>query len=246
MQIGIPGCDVDVACQLACYGFGDSLLQAALMLPFLQFMEYIANWCRDLCDALSTDPCGYLQQLHHGLAQVIQSELLQFPDLPALALYASPLTSWSMLRFHRNMYFSLTIVFLLRVRSWTLCAQWMCHILPGLAYLVLPFPVSRATGSCTRTFPFPFRMFSYLYQYELTTRHRILVCFPFPLWCCRLVSLCLVLTSFSVCVVDSSPYVSCLCLSPLCCRLVSMLTFTAYAFPFVVCRLVSHLVIFGL
>ena len=95
MQIGIPGCDVDVACQLACYGFGDSLLQAALTLPFLQFMEYVANWCCDLCDALSTDPCGYLQQLHHGLAQVIQSELLQFHDLPALALYASLLTSWS-------------------------------------------------------------------------------------------------------------------------------------------------------
>jgi len=95
MQIGIPGCDVDVACQLACYGFGDSLLQAAFMLPFLQFMEYIANWRRDLCDALSTDPRGYLQQLHRGLAQVIQLELLQFPDLPAVALYASPLTSWS-------------------------------------------------------------------------------------------------------------------------------------------------------
>ncbi|KIM66084.1 hypothetical protein SCLCIDRAFT_56409, partial [Scleroderma citrinum Foug A] len=94
-NVGIPGCDVDVACQLACYGFGDSLLQAALMLPFLQFMEYIVNWCCNLCDALSTDPRGYQQQLHHGLTQVIQSELLQFPDLPAVALYASPLTLWS-------------------------------------------------------------------------------------------------------------------------------------------------------
>jgi len=95
MQIEIPGCNVDVACQLACYRFGDSLLQAAFTLPFLQFMEYIANWHCDLCNALSTDPHGYIQQLHHGLAQVIQSELLQFPDLPAVALYAILLTSWS-------------------------------------------------------------------------------------------------------------------------------------------------------
>ena len=39
----------------------------------------------------------------------------------------------------------------------------------GLAYLVSPFPVSRATGSGTHMFPFPFHMFSYLYEYVLST-----------------------------------------------------------------------------
>jgi len=95
MQVGIPGCNVDVACQVACYGFGESLLQAATTLPFLDFMEYVAEWRRDLCDALSTDPRGLLQQKHPGVAQVIKSELLPFPDLTAVALYADPLTSWS-------------------------------------------------------------------------------------------------------------------------------------------------------
>ena len=52
-------------------------------------MEYAATWRRDVCNVLSTNPCGC------GLARVIQSELLPFPDLTALALYASPLTSWS-------------------------------------------------------------------------------------------------------------------------------------------------------
>ena len=70
-----------------------------------------------------------------------------------------------MLRFHRTYYF-LTIVFLfLRVRSRTLCAQWTCHVFSRLGYLVFPFPVSRATGSCTHTFPFP----SYVFPFTCTT-----------------------------------------------------------------------------
>ena len=95
MQVGIPGCDVDVAHQVAGYGFGESLLQAATTLPFLDFMKYMAEWRNNLCDALSTDPHGLLQQKHPGIAQVIKSELLPFPDLTAIALYADPLTSWS-------------------------------------------------------------------------------------------------------------------------------------------------------
>ena len=65
------------------------------MLPFLEFMTYMAEWRNDLCDALSNDPHGLLQQKHPGIAQVIQSELIPFPDLTAVALYADPLTSWS-------------------------------------------------------------------------------------------------------------------------------------------------------
>ncbi|KIM59863.1 hypothetical protein SCLCIDRAFT_1185384, partial [Scleroderma citrinum Foug A] len=91
----IPGCNVDIACQVACYGFGESLLQATTTLPFLKFMTYMAEWCNDLCDALSNDPCGLLQQRHPGIAQVIQLELIPFPDLTAVALYADLLASWS-------------------------------------------------------------------------------------------------------------------------------------------------------
>ena len=95
MQVGIPGCDVDVAHQVAGYGFSESLLQAAITLPFLDFMKYMAKWHNNLCDALSTDPCGLLQKKHPGIAQVIKLELLPFPDLTTIALYADPLTSWS-------------------------------------------------------------------------------------------------------------------------------------------------------
>ena len=66
----------------------------------------------------------------------------------------------------------------------------------GLAYLVFPFSVSCATGSCTRTFPFPFHVFSYLYKYGLTTRLRLLVCFTFLLLSCRLVSM-LTITAYA-------------------------------------------------
>ena len=95
MQVGIPGCDVDVACQVAGYGFGENLLQATTTLPFLEFMKYMPKWRSDLCDALSTDPHGLLQQKHPGITQVIKSELLPFPDLTAVALYTNLLTSWS-------------------------------------------------------------------------------------------------------------------------------------------------------
>ena len=120
-------------------------------------------------------------------------------------------------------------------------------MLSGLTYLVLPFPVSRATGSCTRTFPFPFHVFSYLYECGLSTRRRLLVCLPFPLLSRRLVSLCSPLTHVSFCHVDSSGYVSCLCFTPfsLSTRLLTLLvldsdSFTTH-FPFTnVCTCISQ------
>ena len=89
MQVGIPGCSTNTSCQLAGHRFGDSLLQAASALHFLVFMEYVAHWHHNLCDTMSTDLHGL------GLAGIIQSKLLPFPDLTTLALYASPLTLWS-------------------------------------------------------------------------------------------------------------------------------------------------------
>ena len=65
-------------------------------------------------------------------------------------------------------------------------------------------PVSRATGSCTHTFPFPFHVFSYVYQYGLLTCLRLLVCVPFLLLFCRLVRLRFSLMPFSFRLVDSS------------------------------------------
>ena len=128
--------------------------------------------------------------------------------------------------------FSLTIVFFYEYARGHFVLNGRVTF-PGPGYFAFPFPVSRATGSCTRTFPFPvLRVSSYLYRctdmdsrlvsgYLFTSR--------FPLLCCWLVHLRYSLTSFLFHLVDSS-----------------MLTFTAYVFPFVVCRLVSRLVIFGL
>ena len=58
-------------------------------------------------------------------------------------------------------------------------------------------------------------------------------------------SISCVLLPVPVWIVDSSPYVSWLRLSPFVSS-TRLLMFLAYAFPFVVCRLVSHLVILGL
>ena len=50
-----------------------------------------------------------------------------------------------------------------------------CYALNGrvmcsrLAYLVFPFPISRATGSCTCMFPFPFHVFLYVSSFGLST-----------------------------------------------------------------------------
>ena len=123
--------------------------------------------------------------------------LTRGPNITPMTLAAT------VLRFHHAMIY-LTFVFLLRVRSRTLCTQWTCH-----AYLVFLFPVSRATGSCTRMFPFLFHVSSYLYEYGLSTRLRLLVC-----------------STFSPCVLSTRT-----------------LTFLAYAFLLLSCRLISTLTI---
>ena len=100
--------------------------------------------------------------------------------------------------------FSLTIVFFLRVRSRTLCAQWTYHVLSGPAYLVLLFPVSRATGSCTRTFPSPFTCFLTCTNMDCWLVSGYLFFTHFPFYVCRLKHLRFSLMSFSLCLVDSS------------------------------------------
>ena len=93
----------------------------------------------------------------------------------------------------------------------------MCHVLSGLAYLVPPLPISRATGSCTRTFPFRFTC--------------LFTCTSMD---CRLVSGYLFVSHFPFCLVDSSTYASHLRLSP-------FVSSTRLCLPFVVRQLVSRM-----
>ena len=51
------------------------------------------------------------------------------PSKPYENLAEEGLRRSRVLRFHLHGYFSLTVVFLLRVCSQTLCAQWTCHVL---------------------------------------------------------------------------------------------------------------------
>ena len=115
-----------------------------------------------------------------------------------------------MLRFHRTMIY-LTIVFLLRIRSQMLCAQWTCHVLQTrLSHSPYHMPPARVlVRSCS--------------------------CFTCFLTCtnmdCRLVSLRFLITSVSFCLVNLSAYISRLCLSSflsrrLVCRLVISRTMT--------------------
>ncbi|KIM50502.1 hypothetical protein SCLCIDRAFT_34225 [Scleroderma citrinum Foug A] len=78
INTGHRWCSVDIACQLAQYGFGWTLLQAAVMLQFVKFMDFVAKWCED-----------------HELAHVIVEEHIEFPDLAVLGMHLLPLTSWS-------------------------------------------------------------------------------------------------------------------------------------------------------
>ena len=125
--------------------------------------------------------------------------------------------------------FSLTIVFFYEYARGRYALNGRVTF-SGLAYLVFPFPESRATGSCTHMFPSRFHVSPLLYRYGRMTCPRILVRFPFPLLSLRLVRLRFSLMSVLFRLVDSS----------------QVLTVTAYAFPFAVCRLISRLVIYGL
>ncbi|KAI5989457.1 hypothetical protein EDC04DRAFT_2912203 [Pisolithus marmoratus] len=86
---------MDIACQLTHYGFGRSLLQAAIMLQFVEFMEFVAKWCDDICEVLITDPQHFLGWQYHELAHVIKEECIKYPDPAILAMYLLPLMSWS-------------------------------------------------------------------------------------------------------------------------------------------------------
>ena len=86
---------MDIACRLAQYGFGRTLLQAAVMLQFVEFMDFVAKWHVDVCEVLKMDPRHLLRHMQHELARVIVEEHIEFPDLAVLGMYLLPLTSWS-------------------------------------------------------------------------------------------------------------------------------------------------------
>ncbi|KAI6029268.1 PIN domain-like protein [Pisolithus microcarpus] len=88
-------CSVEVAHRLAYYGFGRSLLEAAVSFPFVEFMDFVAKWRDDVCEVLRTDPQRLLGGKHHEIARIIKEEHTEFPDPTVLAMYLLPLTSWS-------------------------------------------------------------------------------------------------------------------------------------------------------
>ncbi|KAI6137078.1 hypothetical protein F5141DRAFT_1209395 [Pisolithus sp. B1] len=88
-------CSMEVAHHLAYYGIGRTLLDAAVSLQFVEFMNFVAKWCVGICKVLRTDPQSLLGGRHHELACIIEEEHIEFPDPAILAMYLLPLTSWS-------------------------------------------------------------------------------------------------------------------------------------------------------
>ncbi|KAI6138177.1 PIN domain-like protein [Pisolithus tinctorius] len=94
-ETGCRWCSTDVARRLVNYGFGKTLFEAAIMLQFVEFMEFVARWRDDVCEVLRTDPQHLLGRRHHELARIIVEERIEFPDPAVLVMYLLPLTSWS-------------------------------------------------------------------------------------------------------------------------------------------------------
>ncbi|KAI6095410.1 hypothetical protein F5141DRAFT_1221959 [Pisolithus sp. B1] len=88
-------CSMEVAHCLAYYGFGRTLLDATISFQFVEFMNFVAKWCINVCKVLKTDPQSLLGGRHHELACIIEEEHIKFPDPAILAMYLLPLTSWS-------------------------------------------------------------------------------------------------------------------------------------------------------
>ncbi|KAI5986543.1 hypothetical protein F5J12DRAFT_787220 [Pisolithus orientalis] len=93
-ETGNQWCSMDVACWLANYGFGRSLLQATATLQFVDFMNFISKWCDSVCEVLRTDPQHLLGCRHYKLACIIVEEHIEFPDPAILVMYLLPLTLW--------------------------------------------------------------------------------------------------------------------------------------------------------
>ena len=95
-----------------------------------------------------------------------------------------------MLQFHHTVIY-LTIVFFLRVRSRTLCAQWTCHILRTRLSRI---PTSRIT--CHRLVysyvSFPISRVLLLVRIWIVDSSPVTCSSPFPFWC-LLTRLCLML-----------------------------------------------------
>ena len=95
LQVGLPGCSVDLSYRLTRYGFGRSLFCTATTQLFPEFMDFHAKWRKDLCEVLEKDPQRHLGQRHFELARLIEEEHTEFPDTAVLATYLLPRTLWS-------------------------------------------------------------------------------------------------------------------------------------------------------
>ncbi|KIK12509.1 hypothetical protein PISMIDRAFT_120766, partial [Pisolithus microcarpus 441] len=92
---GCCWCSIEVAHRLAYYGFGRTLLDAAISSQFIKYMDFITKWCDNICEVLTTDPQHFLRGRHYEITHVIKEECIEFPDPALLAVYLLPCTSWS-------------------------------------------------------------------------------------------------------------------------------------------------------
>ncbi|KAL4064177.1 hypothetical protein V8B97DRAFT_2026098 [Scleroderma yunnanense] len=72
---GLPGCTVDIACWVALYELGRTLLQVVSTESFVEVMNFLTKW-------------------HFELACLIEEDHTEFPNPAILAAYLLPLTSW--------------------------------------------------------------------------------------------------------------------------------------------------------
>ncbi|EDQ99571.1 uncharacterized protein LACBIDRAFT_316330 [Laccaria bicolor S238N-H82] len=91
-QVGLPGCGLKIAHQLAQGELADLLFTAATTLPQHDLEDFLRDWRNKLANELLRDPHGLMNAKHPKLAQNIPSD---FPKFDTLQLYISPVTSWS-------------------------------------------------------------------------------------------------------------------------------------------------------
>lgn len=90
---GIEGCGTAVSLGLARSHLGDKLLHILEAYSGDQLEVQLGLWTQELKLILQTNCGGLLRSSHPSIANQVSSS---FPDRQILALYTSPLTSWSL------------------------------------------------------------------------------------------------------------------------------------------------------
>ncbi|KIL54103.1 hypothetical protein M378DRAFT_56369, partial [Amanita muscaria Koide BX008] len=90
---GLPGCGITTALALARCGFGDSLLEAAMVMPHESLPAFLSTWRQQLREELRTNSRGIIGRKLTKLAKQVPDS---FPDVDVLLLYTNPVTSESL------------------------------------------------------------------------------------------------------------------------------------------------------